>query len=124
MPHRTRFHGFPPWVLLARQLPRQPARYGKLLSNASTGLQGALEALFVMICCVLGMLAMWIMWLLAASARRGLFRGLSDFSRMHPDPAARSNGRPVLYQLHRRVVLADRLGDRELGDRRVTEPGP
>jgi hypothetical protein len=34
------------------------------LSNASTGLQGALEALFVMICCVLGMLAMWIMWLL------------------------------------------------------------
>jgi type IV secretion system protein TrbL len=34
------------------------------LSNASTGLQSALEALFVMICCVLGMLAMWIMWLL------------------------------------------------------------
>src|SRR5258707_10471527 len=34
------------------------------LSNASTALQGALDALFVMICCVLGMLAMWIMWLL------------------------------------------------------------
>jgi hypothetical protein len=34
------------------------------LSNASTGVQTAIEALFVMICCVLGMLAMWIMWLL------------------------------------------------------------
>jgi hypothetical protein len=33
------------------------------LSNASTGLQTATEALFVMICCVLGMLGMWIMWL-------------------------------------------------------------
>jgi len=33
------------------------------LSNASTGVQTAIEALFVMICCVLGMLAMWIMWL-------------------------------------------------------------
>jgi len=34
------------------------------LSNASTGVQTAIETLFVMICCVLGMLAMWIMWLL------------------------------------------------------------
>src|SRR5258708_19894653 len=34
------------------------------LPNASTGFQVALESLFVMICCVLGMLAMWIMWLL------------------------------------------------------------
>jgi hypothetical protein len=34
------------------------------LSNASTGVQTAIEALFVMICCVLGMLGMWIMWLL------------------------------------------------------------
>jgi hypothetical protein len=34
------------------------------LSNASTGFQTALEAGFVMICCVLGMLAMWIMSLL------------------------------------------------------------
>jgi hypothetical protein len=34
------------------------------VSNASTGVQTMLEALFVMICCVLGMLAMWIMWLL------------------------------------------------------------
>jgi hypothetical protein len=34
------------------------------LSNASTGVQTAIETLFVMICCVLGMLAMWSMWLL------------------------------------------------------------
>jgi hypothetical protein len=34
------------------------------LSNASTGVQTAIQALFVMICCVLGMLAMWTMWLL------------------------------------------------------------
>jgi hypothetical protein len=36
----------------------------QVLSNASTGFQTALEAGFVMICCVLGMLAMWIMSLL------------------------------------------------------------
>ena len=34
------------------------------LSNASTGMQTAIQTLFVMLCCVLGMLAMWIMWLL------------------------------------------------------------
>lgn len=34
------------------------------VSNASTGMQAMIQALFVMICCVLGMLAMWIMWLL------------------------------------------------------------
>ena len=38
--------------------------FWQALSNASTGFQTAMEAVFVMICCVLGMLAMWIMWLL------------------------------------------------------------
>jgi hypothetical protein len=34
-----------------------------VVANAQTGLQAMFEALFVMICCMLGMLAMWIMWL-------------------------------------------------------------
>ena len=36
----------------------------QVLSNASTGFQAAMEVGFVMVCCLLGMLAMWIMWLL------------------------------------------------------------
>jgi hypothetical protein len=41
---------------------------------------------------------------------------------LHSNAAPRSNGGSFLYQLYRRIVLADWLGNRELSDGRAPEP--